>query len=370
MAIIPTPVPTPKQTVYPKPVLSSIPYGPVYTGPQSVLETTTSSVPPVQYSMPQTQKSTSSLSVQDYAKQQADRAAQERASTLANIQSRLDESRRLAGEKRNQAKSNLDYITSTISQRYPQLINQVNEKKTSALGDLATQERTTADQYARADAQARRVSENAALENRMAARAGNRLGSSFYNDIQARNKENLASGLGTSDLEKIAKMSEIGKQKTETTRYFDQAAQDLEQSRMDAERQAYQEYQQALGIADQLDRAGLLDYGESAAQAEQNLNSRLSQIDSFVQNIMLQKNQIDAATSNANSALSGYTVNPSLTQALGQNSGLSGLQNIQGQVMQLPQQQQANLFMTGTRQPTLDELLAGVQSGGLQLLNR
>jgi hypothetical protein len=289
-------------------------------------------------------------------------------STLNAIQNRLNEARRLAGEKRTQAKDNFDYLNKTIAERYPELLTRSEARRTSALGELDTQAKSTGDQYARADMQARRIAENAATDNRMAARAGNRLGSSFYNDIQGRNKENLATGLGASDLERISKLAAIGTRKSETGRYFDETDKDIENSKMDAEREAYTEYKNAVAIADQLDRAGVLDYGEGVAQAEQALQSRLGQIDSYVYSLEQQKLNFDNTVGAAGTPISAYqTTSPTLAGALGQTSGLNAAQNVTGATMNLPTTQATSPQFFGRTGPTLDELQRALQGGALTL---
>jgi hypothetical protein len=204
-----------------------------------------------------------------------------RSQTLAAIQNRLNAARETASGVRNRAKESFDYLTKSISERYPALIDSTEQKKTSALTTIGQQATDTANAYERANMQTRRASENAALQTRMNARAGNRLGSSFYNDAIGQNKEALSTQLGASNLEAISKRSAYDTQKNDTTQYYNDAIREIQNTAKDAEQQAYQEYQGAVAQADQLEKAGLLDFGEGVAQAEQNLQSRLSQIDAY-----------------------------------------------------------------------------------------
>lgn len=227
-------------------------------------------------------------------------------SSLQAIQNRLNEVRNSARSKINQAASDRDYILNTLSTRYPELINRVNQQRESSLGELDTQEKKLQYIYDKANAQARRRSESAALQNRMIARAGNRLGSSFYDETVAQNRENLNSTLGESDMERADKIGAVGTQRTETNQFFDNTVNDLEFQRKTAEDQAVREYQKNVADAEALERAGVLDFGEGEAQARSVLDSRLGQIDAFVQNLAMRRQELDASLGRSTSALDTY----------------------------------------------------------------
>ena len=141
-------------------------------------------------------------------------ASSARDSMLSSIQRRLDETRNLAKQKMSNAEGTRNYVVDFINKRYPELQQRVEQQRTNTMEDLDTQETGLQTLYDRANAQARRRSESSALQNRMVARAGNRLGSSFYDETVANNQEELGKTLGASDLERIGKVAAIGTQKT------------------------------------------------------------------------------------------------------------------------------------------------------------
>jgi hypothetical protein len=254
-------------------------------------------------------------------------AQADRERTLGSIQNRLNEVRRLAGEKLGQATQDRDYIMESISTRFPELINRAESRRTESLGELDTEERKLGNIYDRANAQARRRTESAGLKNRMLARAGNRLGSSFYDDIVAENQEGLIRTLGESDLERADKVAAVGNRKGETNRYFDESIKDIEYTKEQATQQALRDYDAQVREAQALERAGVLDFGEAQAVAESNLSSRLDQINQWAMNIAAQRQSLDAAYGRGTQAINSFqTYNDPLNTALSDTDDLTGLQ--------------------------------------------
>lgn len=210
-------------------------------------------------------------------------------SMLSAIQRRLDETRNLAKQKISNATGTRDYIVDFINKRYPELQKRVEQQKANTFEDLDTQKTDLQTLYDRANAQARRRSESAALKNRMSARANNRLGSSFYDETVQGNQEGLGRTLGESDLERIGKVAAIGTQKTRAGQEFDNTINDLDTQKNQATYQALDEYKRAVQEGEALERAGVLDFGESEAAAAQNLQSRLDSINQWAQNLSMQK---------------------------------------------------------------------------------
>lgn len=271
--------------------------------------------------------------IQELEEQLRQSAQSSRQSTLDAIQSRLNESRRLAGEKRDRAKSMLDEVLGYVDTRYPELISRAEARRGDALTDFTKQESTMNDLYAKAAAQARRRSESAALQNRMMARAGNRLGSSFYDQIVAQNRENLGSTLAESDKERLDKLSSIGTERTRTNRYFDETIDDLETTRDQARNTAYRDYNDAISTADALDRAGVLDFGESVAQADANLRSRLDQIDTWAANIAAQRDLLGNRGSEADATIKSFAYTPEYNDTQARTTGYNALQGMTPGIM-------------------------------------
>lgn len=330
-----------------------------------VTDTASTSYRPVSQPQPQPGPDTSSF---------VNNAQSDRDRTLGAIQARLNETRNLAGEKIKQATGDRDYIMDLINKRFPDLINRANARRTEAIGELDAEGVQLGQLYDRANAQARRRSEDAALQNRMSARAGNRLGSSFYDDAVASNQENLIDVLGASNQEEITKTDALGRRKSETGRYFDETVKDIEYQRDAASQQAISDYQNAVAQAEALSRAGVLDFGEAQAAAEANLSSKLDQINMWAQNIALQRGNLDKTYSTGNESITGFTtMTPELTNTLGQTQGLGGLQTYTPQVLGAttsgPQSMVDPLSMMSfsrqpEKKPLLETILAGLGLGG------
>lgn len=235
-----------------------------------------------------------------YARMQGN-ANSARDSMLSAIQRRLDETRNLAKQKIQNATGTRDYVVNFINERFPQLIDRAKTAGARVIEDLSGQESDLNNLYARATAQARRRSESAALKNRNIARAGNRLGSSFYDETVAENQENLGRQLGESDLEKISKIAAIGTQKTRANQDTENVVQDLEMNKNQATFQAIDEYKRNVQEAEALERAGVLDFGEGVAEAEANLQARLDSINQWAQGMAMRKQEL-AATYGAGGA--------------------------------------------------------------------
>jgi hypothetical protein len=253
---------------------------------------------------------------------------------LDAIRARLDMVRQQANQQRSRAAQDRDYIVNQADTRFPELINRAESRRTSALGELGTEETKLGNLYAQAQAQARRRAESAALKNRMVARANNRLGSSFYDELVASNQEELGRTLGANDLERLDKISAIGTRKGETNRYFDETVNDLDYQKQTLLDQANKDYRRQVDEADYLDRAGVLDFGEGLAQAQANLQSRLSQIQQLAGNLASTRMQMDAAAGKGLGNINDYvTYTSDLSNSLAKNLGLTGAQNYYSNIM-------------------------------------
>src|ERR1035437_4551697 len=199
-------------------------------------------------------------------------------STMAAIQNKLNLVRDQANQQIQNAQGTRDYVVNFINQRYPELINRATQAGQNLQQDLSGQKTDLTNLYDRAVAQARKRSEDAALTNRMAARAGNRLGSSFYDQIVQNNQENLGSTLGASDMERISKLAGIDTQSTRVQQDTNNQITDLNSQKDQATYSAFDEYKNAVQQADYLSKAGLADFGSEQAAAENNLQSKLDSI--------------------------------------------------------------------------------------------
>lgn len=266
-------------------------------------------------------------------------------STMSAIQNKLNLVRDQANQQISNATGTRDYIMDFINKRYPELQRRVEEQQGNLLGDLGTQKTDLTNLYDRANAQARRRAESAALQNRNAARAGNRLGSSFYDETVAQNQESLGSTLGASDLERIGKLAGIGTQETRVKQDTANTLNDLDTQKNQAAYQAIDEYNKSVQQAEYLSRAGLADFGTEQAQAEQNLQSRLDAIAQWAQGLAVQKMALDAqygsngADGSVGSSLATLTGNTNdfLTKNASTPLGTNAL-NYSSKILGTPQQ--------------------------------
>jgi hypothetical protein len=271
--------------------------------------------------------------------------------TMQAIQEKLNLVRGQAQQQIQNAQGTRDYVTNFINTRYPELQNRVEQQRTNALQDLGTQQTGLQNLYDQANATARRRAEDVALQNRMTARAGNRLGSSFYDQAVQSNQENLGRTLGASDLERIAKMAGIDTQKTRTNQDFNNTINDLDTQKNQAMYSALDEYNKAVQEANYLSNAGLADFGASQAQATQNLQSRLDSIAQWAQGMAQQKQALDAQYgTNGSDGTIGTRLadignqNASFLTQNAQTPAGSHLQNISLNTLALPQTATGNQY--------------------------
>ena len=298
-------------------------------------------------------------------------------STMAAIQNKLNLVRDQANQQIQNAQGTRDYVVNFINQRYPELINRATQAGQNLQQDLSGQKTDLTNLYDRAVAQARKRSEDAALTNRMAARAGNRLGSSFYDQIVQNNQENLGSTLGASDMERISKLAGIDTQSTRVQQDTNNQITDLNSQKDQATYSAFDEYKNAVQQADYLSKAGLADFGSEQAAAENNLQSKLDSIAQWAQGMAQQKQALDAqygttgdngsvGTALANTATgnSAFLTNNAITPQA------TNVQNFSSALLGTGAQTNGNnaanqMGMSNQKPLTLQDILNGVTSGGL-----
>lgn len=295
------------------------------------------------------------------AKSQQGNAQSAHDSMLSAIQKRLDETRYQAKQQIDNATGTRDYVTKFINERYPQLIDRAQTAGNRLTEDLTGQATDLTNLYDRAVAQARRRSESAALQNRMNARSGNRLGSSFYDQAVQNNQEELGQNLGNTDREKIGKLAAIGTQKTRIGQDTENTIQDLESQKNQATYSAIDEYKKAVQQSEALSRAGVLDFGEGQAQAEQNLQSRLDSISQWAQTLALQKAQIagkyDTGGTFDNSLSSLASSNNNFIRGNASTPAATNTANYQSTILGNPQAAASNNFIANQGISKTDDIL-------------
>jgi len=221
-----------------------------------------------------------------------------------------------------------DEVIGNIGQTYAGLVQQAESRRNAALGALGQEDVGVQNLYGRAGGTARRAMESALTRNRMAARAMNRLDSSFYDELQAGATEGGRQAISDLAQEEAGKRAAIGTRRSETEDWFNQQASVIAQEKANLESQAEREYQNQVNAAQDMERAYGIDSLAAAEQAEKDFSSKLAQIDSYIQNRGTQLIQLAAATGqNISSVLNQYqAVNDTLARTLGINRALGTAQ--------------------------------------------
>lgn len=255
-------------------------------------------------------------------------ARQELQSKLSAINARLQQMRDIAQRNIGTARGVRDEVIGNIAQTYANLTQQAQSRRNAALEALGQEDVGVQNLYGRAGGTARRAMESALTRNRMAARAMNRLDSSFYDELQAGATEGGRQAISDLAQEQAGKRAAIGTRKTETEDWFNQQASTIAQEEASLKSQAEREYQNQVNAAADMERAYGIDSLAAAEQAEREFSSKLAQIDAYIQDRGTQLIQLAAATGqNIGNVLNQYqAVNDTLSRALGINQALGRAQ--------------------------------------------
>jgi len=245
-------------------------------------------------------------------------------SRLNSILNNLALYRQMAQAERERAGKYKEEVLGKIKTSYEDLLNKAGQAKNRALETLGQEDISVQNLYGRAAGTARRAMESALLGNRMAARAMNRLNSSFYDDLQARTRESGARTLGEIAEEEAGKRSDIGTRTTDAKTWFDQQTVEIERERQDLDNQAEKDYQEQLRLADFEEKAYGIDAIDQAAQAERDYLSRLDAIRQYAQNKALTVAQIAAQAGNRQGILEAFrAITPELQRNLVSDTALN-----------------------------------------------
>lgn len=247
-------------------------------------------------------------------------------STLDLIRERLKAAQDQAGQAVQRATQNKNDTLGFITDQYGNLQSQAKQRLQSSLDTLGQEGTKLTDIYGRAAGDQRRRTANADLTNRNRARAMNRLDSSTYDNLQGQNTADLTRSLGVLDQEQANKQAALGTRTTDTTNYFNNLGQQLDTEQTHLKQQALSEYQQAVDQADALSKAGVMDFNQGLAQAQQQLQSRLDGIAQSASNLALSRQQAAAQIAAAGGNLNGFNALDANTMGtLGNNQGLESV---------------------------------------------
>lgn len=287
-------------------------------------------------------------------------------SVLDLINARLNATRQQAAEQVTQALSAKNDLMGFLDTQYGNLSTSANNKRDTSLQTLDQEATDTGNQYLGAQGNERRRSANQETANRERARALNRLDSSFYDNAQSGNTADLTRALGVLDNENASKQAGIGTRKTDTSNYFTDILQNLDLQKTQYQKQAIDQYNQAVSQAEALNRAGLNDFGGDIQNANNATQSRLNSIAGILSNLGQIPGLASSSVANGASAINGFSANDAnLTSLLGNNSGLNSvLSRVLPQIgsgitsSQIDPSTLAQLLaLTGTQKPDPNSLL-------------
>jgi hypothetical protein len=258
-----------------------------------------------------------------------DRAQGSYGSALDAIKARLGMIRDIAQRNMGTAKSVRDEIVGNISNTYSGLRDYAGKKKDTAIENLNQEDLGVQNTYGQAEGTARKAFESALLQNRMRARAMNRLDSSFYDDRQADTTNQAASTVSGLQGELAGKRSAIGTRKTDVANDFEKKALDLAAEEGQLKSQADREYQDKVDAASDMERSYGIDSAEAAAMAEEQYQSRLDAIEQYIRGKDMQLSSIAGAGSNQRAAIDSYNhLSPELSATLSNARGLNAAKSM------------------------------------------
>ncbi len=257
-------------------------------------------------------------------------ARREEQAKLQQIANRLQQMRDIAQRNIGQARGVRDEVVGNIGSTFANLLSQAQTRKQSALDTLGREDINVQNLYGRAEGTARRAMESALTKNRMAARAMGMLNSSFYEDRQAQTREAALKSVADLSQEQAYKRGEIGTRTTETEQWFEQQASNIEREEATLKSQAEREYQNQVNAALDMERAYGIDSLAAAEQAQNEFQSKLNQIDQYIQDKGFRLLEIAAATGqNIGGVINQFSaINDQLSRALGVNQGLGRAQGL------------------------------------------
>lgn len=284
---------------------------------------------------------TSSFSSNDQG--MIDRAKGSYGSALDAINARLNMMRDIARRNIDTARSVRDEIVGNIGNTYNNLRTFAGQKRDTALENLNQEDIGVQNTYGKAAGDARRAFESAILQNRMRARAQNRLDSSFYDNAQADTTNQAASTISNIGTEEAGKRSAIGTRKTETKNWFEQEVTNLAGEEAQLKSQADREYQDKVNAAADMERSFGIDSTEAAAQAADEYQSRLDTIEEYIRGKDARLAQISGAGSNARSTIDSFdAISPTLRSVLENARAITSAKNMNLPVLPSVSTGQAN----------------------------
>lgn len=192
--------------------------------------------------------------------------------------------------------------------------------------------------YSQAGGIARRAMESALNRNRMAARAGGRLGSSFYDQLQADVRNTAARTIAGIAQEEANKRSDISRERTNLSNWLTKQlaaykaekalkgeainqkeadmfndmirkANEIRSGAIEEYRKIANEYNNAVNVANNLKALNDINYNDLVSGIESNYQTGLNNIQNYLQSRALQEAAIRANAGNYNTGYNVYTPN-------------------------------------------------------------
>jgi hypothetical protein len=250
-------------------------------------------------------------------------------SRLNSILNNLALYRQMGEEARNRARSVRDEVIGNITNTYQDLLTRAGQAKDSALETLGQEDLGVQNLYGRAAGTARRAIDSAITRNRMMARAMNRPDSSFYDDMQAKTRREGALSISKIAEEEAAKRAAIGTRVTDTSNWYENQVVDLGREEAQLKSQAEREYQDQVANADFQERAFGIDAIDAAERAQQEYQSRLDQINQYIQSKGMRLAEIAATSGNSRAVIDAFkAITPELSGTLGNRQALDASQSL------------------------------------------
>jgi hypothetical protein len=252
-----------------------------------------------------------------------------RQSALNGILARLNLMRDVAGRNIEKARGVRDEVVGNIGTTYQNLKTSAENRKNTSLENLSQEDLNVQNLYGRAAGNARRAIDSALTRNRMLARAMNRLNSSFYDEMQSGTNETGARIIADIGTEEADKRSGIATRTTETKNWFEEQATNIEREEAQLKSQAEREYQDQVDEAVFAERAYGIDALEEAQNAENVYQSKLAQIDQYIQNKALRLAEISATAGDRAGVINSFAaISPQLQQKLANATALNAVASL------------------------------------------
>lgn len=248
-------------------------------------------------------------------------AARERYETRKReIESRLQAMKEYAGRLKESAVTARDNTYNTIGDTYAKLKQLIQDKLSDSMKQLDLTDVDVQNTYGRLSGNVRRAMESSLTKGNLLAKALGNAGSSFYQNLQAKNEGQGRANLFDTEAEQAAKRSAVDVQKSSTTSEFGQHEIEAGEEEKDMRNRALEKYNTDIANAELLEKNYNIDSEAAIAQANANLDDAYRQIDIYT------RSRTPAATSGntysaINSKIPTYDAKANIGDEINNNAG-------------------------------------------------